>query len=485
MARALAPTGIVDIGSNSVRFVVFAGTERVPSTLFNEKISPALGRGVQRDGRMEDEAMERALGALTRFAGLAADMKLARLHVVATAAVRDAANGAEFLAAIRKIGLKPKVLSGPEEAELAAFGVLSAIPDAKGIVADLGGGSLELVRVTDGAVGARVSLPLGVFRAGELGREALTRQIAESTADLSFPSGEALYLVGGSFRALARLDLADLEHPLPIIHQHRIDPERSEVLAKLLKTMPGEALRKITRLSSGRIEILPAARMVFDALVDVLRPSAAVASAFGLREGLLFRDLNPTKRAADPLLAAALEVGEMLGRFGDHGELIDRWIAPLFADDRPGEARIRRTACLMSDVAWNAHPDYRAERAVEMALHGNFVGIDAHGRALLGQALSHVFGNDYRLPPGIAALLADDESARAAAWGRAIRLAQRLSGGAELGLKRSTLSIDATELLLETSDPIDSVGESSAKRFNQLASALGRKGRIVAKTSRS
>lgn len=480
MPKALDPTGIIDIGSNSVRFVVFAGTERVPSTLFNEKISPALGRGVQRDGRMEAEAMDRSIAALTRFASLAADMKLARLHVVATAAVRDAANGAEFLAAIRKVGLKPKVLSGQEEAELAALGVLSAIPGASGIVADLGGGSLELVRVVDGKVGNRVSLPLGVLRVGTLGRAALAKQIDAGITGLGFPTGEALYLVGGSFRALARLDLADLAHPLPIIHQHRIDPQRSVVLRGLLETMPGEALRKITRLSSGRIEILPAARMIFDALIEVLRPSAAVASAFGLREGLLFRDLGRSTRAIDPLLAAALEIGEMLGRFGDHGELIDRWIAPLFADDEPEQARIRRTACLMSDVAWNAHPDYRAERAVEMALHGNFVGIDAPGRALLGQALCHVFGNDYQLPQGVSALLDRSELDLASAWGKAIRLAQRLSGGAELGLKRSALALDGAELVLTVKRPIESVGESAGKRLNQLASSLGRTGRIEA-----
>ena len=480
MPRALAPTGIVDIGSNSVRFVVFAGTERVPSTLFNEKISPALGRGVQRDGRMEVEAMDRSIRAMKRFAILAEDMNLARLHVVATAAVRDAANGAEFLAAIRKAGLEPKVLSGQEEAELAALGVLSAIPGATGIVADLGGGSLELVRVADGKVGNRVSLPLGVLRVGALDRGALAGQVEQAISGLAFPAGEALYLVGGSFRALARLDLADLAHPLPIIHQHRIDPARSAVLLRLLETLPGDALRKITRLSAGRIEILPAARTVFDALIDVLAPNAAIASAFGLREGLLFRNLDQTTRAIDPLLAAALEVGEMLGRFGDHGELIDRWIAPLFADDQPEQARIRRAACLMSDVAWNAHPDFRAERAVEMALHGNFVGIDAPGRALLGQALCHVSGNDYALPEGIAALLDAATLARGSAWGRAIRLAQRLSGGAELGLKRSAVSLDGNEVVLTLERPVESIGESTSKRLNQLASALGRKARIDA-----
>lgn len=481
MAGRLPPTGIIDIGSNSVRFVVFAGTRRVPWTLFNEKVSPALGRGVQRDGQLEPRAMERTLAALTRFKLLAEDMKLARLHVVATAAVRDASNGSDFLDQVRGLGLQPKVLTGQEEAEVAALGVLSAIPGARGIVADLGGGSLELVRVADGRVGDRISLPLGVFRAGALAPKELVERIVKATPALSFPTEECLYLVGGSFRALARLDLADLEHPLPIVHEHLVDPTRSTQLSRLLGAMPPDALRTITRLSAGRIETLPAALAVFDALVTVFRPAAAITSAFGLREGLLYRDLDFDEQGEDPLLAAALDIGAMLGRFGDHGEQIDQWIAPLFTADAPEQARIRRTACLMSDVAWNAHPDFRAERAVEMALHGNFVGIDACGRSMLGQSLCHVFGNDYQLPGKIAALLSPEEMARAAAWGRAIRLAQRLSGGAEAGLARTRLSLEGGELLLAVDGPAESVGESSAKRLNQLAAALDCRPRVVAK----
>jgi exopolyphosphatase/guanosine-5'-triphosphate,3'-diphosphate pyrophosphatase len=476
--RTLQPTGIIDIGSNSVRFVVFAGSERVPSTLFNEKISPALGRGVELEGRLNPDSMERALRALTRFRQLAEDMELARLHVVATAAVRDAANGAEFLEMVRALGLEATVLSGEEEAEVAALGVLSAIPDAHGVVADLGGGSLELVAVSGGAVGDRLSLPLGVFRIGGLGSAKIAGRIAKAIAGRELSPAKSVYLVGGSFRAIARLDLADLNHPLPIIHHHRIARDRLPILAERIASTSEDELRKITRLSASRIEILPSAKSVLDALVEVFDPKEAVVSAFGLREGLIFRDLDRGQRGKDPLLEAALEFGETLGRFGDHGALIDRWIDPLFPDDGPAERRIRLAACLMRDVAWNAHPDFRAERAVELALHGNFVAIDAHGRALLGQALCHAFGNDYRLAPGVEGLLTTEESDRAATWGRAIRLAQRLSGGAGEGLLRSSVSLTADELVLQIEGNGDFVGETAAKRLAQLARALGRKERI-------
>lgn len=478
MRRSLPPTGIIDIGSNSLRFVVFAGSERVPSTLFNEKISPALGRGVEQDGLLDPKAMDRALRALVRFRRLARDMDLARLYVVATAAVRDAANGADFLNEILALGLDAVVLSGEEEAEVAALGVLSAIPDAEGVVADLGGGSLELVAVSNGTVGDRLSLPLGVFRIGASGADKVAGRIAKDIAGRGIGSARSLYLVGGSFRAIARLDLADLNHPLPIIHQHRIARERLPVLAERIASMRDEDLQRITRLSASRIEILPSAKAVLDALVEVFDPREAVVSAFGLREGLIFRDLDSRQRNKDPLLEAALEIGETLGRFGDNGALIDDWIDPLFPDDGPSERRIRLAACLMRDVAWNAHPDFRAERAVDLALHGNFVSIDAHGRALLGQALCHAFGNDYRLPTGVERLLSSDESVRAATWGRAIRLAQRLSGGTAAALRRSSVVLADDELILRVEGPKNFVGEIAGKRLAQLARALGRKERI-------
>src|SRR6187431_1630562 len=143
--KRFGPVGIIDIGSNSVRFVAYGGAERVPSVLFNEKVMAALGRSVAKNGKLDDQAMDLTLRALARFRQLGKEMGLKRLHTVATAAVRDATNGKAFLNQIADLGLKPRLLSGDEEAELAGLGVISAIPSAKGIVADLGGGSLELI----------------------------------------------------------------------------------------------------------------------------------------------------------------------------------------------------------------------------------------------------------------------------------------------------------------------------------------------------
>jgi exopolyphosphatase/guanosine-5'-triphosphate,3'-diphosphate pyrophosphatase len=477
----LKPVGIIDIGSNSVRFVAYAGTRRVPTQMFNEKISPGLGRGVERDGRLDDEAMERALAALARFRLLADEMGLPRLRVVATAAVRDAENGPEFMSEIRKIGLRPAMLPGSEEAELAALGVISAIPDARGFVADLGGGSLELAWVENGAVGTKISMPLGVLRIGGRDRKALNKSIlkALSGKDVA-PEGAGLYLVGGSFRALARLDLHDLDHPLPILHEHRLSRERMAALDKLIATLAPDELKARSGLSTGRVDNIEPAKRMLDALIEALSPGVVMTSAYGLREGLMYRDLDKATRAKDPLLAAALEVGERLGRFGDHGATIDQWISPLFEEDDAQARRLRLAACLMSDFAWNAHPDFRAERAVDMALHGNWVGIDAHGRALVGRTLCTAFSSESGMSGRIVALLGAREIERATAWGRALRLAQRLSGGTEAILLRSSLSVEGGNVVLNLKTRDLPLGnEVVAKRLAHLGKALGLGSRIV------
>ena len=209
--KRFGPVGIIDIGSNSVRFVAYGGAARVPSVLFNEKVMAALGRGVARDGRLDEEAMELTLRSLARFRQLGKEMRLKKLHTVATAAVRDASNGAAFLKRVVELGLKPRLLSGEEEAELSGLGVVSAIPRANGIVADLGGGSLELIGVARGAAGEGMSLPLGALRVGaDPDRAAIGKVIRpghEGKPPEGAARGQGLYLVGGSFRALALLDM--------------------------------------------------------------------------------------------------------------------------------------------------------------------------------------------------------------------------------------------------------------------------------------
>lgn len=475
--RAFGPVGIIDIGSNSVRFVAYAGSERVPSTLFNEKVMAGLGRDLATSGRLPPKAMEQAVGALARFRLLAREMKLKTLHVVATAAVRDAANGADFLRAAEAAGVQPRVITGEEEARLAALGVISAIPQARGVVADLGGGSLELTPVQDGKPAAGVSLPLGVLR---LGPGASAKTIAASLkknlppAILAAAAERTLYLVGGSFRAFVQLDQQLSGHPLPIVHGHSLDGVRVREVRQLVRALAPEELKQRFGLSSTRSQTLAAASAVLDALFRVLEPARAVASAYGLREGLLYDHLPPERQAEDPLLAGALEAGEKLGRFGDHGAKLDRWIAPLFPDDDRGARRLRLAACLLADVAWEAHPDFRAYWAVDMGVRANWVGLDAVGRTVIGRTLWAAFGGSGKFDPALADLVEERVLDHAGQWGAAIRLAQRLSGGTEKLLDRTTVRLDGDEVVLSLRARDRSLySDAAARRHRQLAALMG------------
>ena len=480
--RSFGPVGIIDIGSNSIRFVAYAGSERVPSTLFNEKVSAGLGRELASTGRLPDKAMDQAIEALARFRLLAREMKLKRLDVVATAAVRDAENGDEFLARARKAGVEPKVISGEEEARLAALGVISAIPHAKGVVADLGGGSLELTPVANGEAGPGISLPLGVLRVGP---EASAKQLAAMLrkaippAILGAGAERTLYLVGGSFRAFAQLDQQEAGSPLHVVHGHAIDGERVRELRDLIRKTPPEQLKGRFGLSTTRAQTARPAAAVLDALFRVLEPAKAVASAYGLREGLLYDHLAEERRAEDPLLAAALEAGEKLGRFGDHGAELDAWIAPLFPDDDDAARRLRLAACLLADVAWEAHPDFRALWAVDMGVHGNWVGIDAEGRTIIGRTLWSAFGGDGPFNQSLAQLVEQRVLDHAGQWGAAIRRAQRLSGGTEKLLERCRIGLEENEVVLRLARKDARLySDIVARRHRQLANLMGLTARV-------
>ena len=474
-------TGIIDIGSNSVRLVVYQGPARVPATLFNEKVLAGLGRDLAASGAIDAGAMRRAIAALARFAAIARAMGVDAPRTVATAAVRDATNGGELLTAAARLGLSVELLSGEEEASAAGLGVVSGFPDADGIVGDLGGGSLELVRVKGGQVGDRVSLPLGVLRIAGMrdGAGKLTRHVERLVARAGWQgrgAGLPLFLVGGSWRGLARLDMSSTGYPLPIVHGYCMNADTVEHLSRTSAALGKARLREVPGLSSGRAATLPDAAALLRIVLRALGSTTTITSAFGLREGLLFGGLDAATRAQDPLIVATREEGRLLGRFPEHGDLLDRWIAPLFAAELPALARIRHTACLLADVGWHANPEFRAERGVEIALHGDWVAIDAAERAMLAQALFAALGGGTAPAPMLARLTDDGQLRGATGWGLAIRLGQRLSGGIAGPLERSRLSDDGAALALHLAgDDRVLYGETVERRHHALANAMGRK----------
>jgi exopolyphosphatase/guanosine-5'-triphosphate,3'-diphosphate pyrophosphatase len=467
------PIAIIDIGSNSVRLVVYSGPARAPTPIFNEKVLAGLGSGLARSGELSGESQQSSLAALRRYRLLLDYMRVKQTRVVATAAVRDALNGAHFARQVEEIGFDCEVLSAQDEARYAAEGVLSAIPGADGIVGDLGGGSLELADVQNGTVGKAISLPLGVLRIA--GRE---KQALETLTDALRESGigkggagRAFYMVGGSWRALAEIDMAATGFPLPVKHQYSMLPSRAPALRQLVAAGNFKPKKKIAQ---ARLASSPAAATLLSCLADELGSNELVLSSFGIREGLLFSMLPPSERSKDPLIEAARHASGSEYRFGEHGDILDRWIGAVF-DDPPAMSRLRRASCLLADAAWQSSPDFRADRGVEMALHGNWVGVDARDRVLMAQALSSNFGRDKLPDPSVTALCRPEELERARQWGLAMRLGQRLCGSVGAVLSSTSLAIDRENVRLTVrGGEAALVGEPVKRRLNELAEAMGR-----------
>ena len=483
--------GIIDIGSNSVRLVVYQGLTRVPAALFNEKVMAGLGRGLAANGRLGKGSMDTAVAALARFASLATAMGVETLRTVATAAVREAVNADEFLARVAaETGLQIEIIDGETEARGAALGVLAGIPDADGVVGDLGGGSLELIRLADGEAQDRISLPIGSLRLDAVrkrDRRALAPFIRKGLDKVGWAEkggGLPFYMVGGSWRALAQVHIHQSGHPLPIVHQYQMGSDAPASLVRSLSQIDPATLREVPNISTSRLASLPGAAMLLAATVKKLGSSSVIASGFGLREGLLFGQLSRDQQALDPLVVAARDEGARQGRFPEHGDMLFNWMEGVFnvCDEMISERRIRLAACLLSDVAWRAHPDFRAERGVDLALHGNWVAVTAAERASLAQALHFCFGGSNNAP--VLALLArlapPAMLARARAWGLALRLGQRLTGGTAIALSASRLTRDGQSIILHlTPDHAALLGDAVTRRLKLVGNALGLEPRIA------
>jgi exopolyphosphatase / guanosine-5'-triphosphate,3'-diphosphate pyrophosphatase len=472
---------VIDIGSNTVRLVVYAGLPRAPMPIYNEKSRVALGACLAGDGIIDDTTMAKALAALGRFETLARSMKVDSLRVVATAATREAKNGRALVEGAAALGIRVDVLDGDTEATAAGLGILSDNLHANGYVGDLGGGSLELIRIADGKLGERVSLPLGTLRHGALKDKSakqimqlLQADIAALKGDDGFPiePGLPFYMIGGSWRTFARLHMHDAGYPLTILSNYQIPPDAPTRLLPLVNDTAALAQTRV--VASARMAALPGATALLAGVVRLLQPSQLITSIYGLREGLLFDQLSEAERMQDPLIAATRFEGERLARFPFHGDALADWIAPVFAGQSEGDARLCRAACLLADSVWNVNPEYRADHALDHALDGNWPGVNASDRAIIAATLWTVHAGKRALPEMLARLAKPGALAQAVIWGLAIRLAQRLDGGTGGALADSRIEGDDNILKLRLSRQAMRLKSNSVqRRLQALGDALG------------
>lgn len=474
-------SAVIDIGSNSVRLVVYAGTGRAPTPLFNEKSMCGLGRGLSDTGRLNEEGMRAARDALRRFAAVVGMMGVRDLQVVATAACRDAENGPEFVAAIeRETGFAIRILDGEEEAHYSSLGVLAGQPDADGIVGDIGGGSLELIDLSPSGPGAKISLPLGPFRLPTASYAATKAHVDDALKAVPWierARGRSLIAVGGAWRAIAKLHMAQSGYPLRIIHHYRLPAAEASEFTRLLGKQSRESLQRLGELPRRRLDVLGPTALVLRRLIKIAQPSELVFSAYGLREGLEYARLSPKERAADPLVAFCRAAAQREGRFKEHGRELEDFTAPLFAGEDEAQHRLRIAAALLSDVAWRTHPDHRGEQAFNRILHAPFGGIDHAGRIFIALAVFARYAGTIEDPvtQPLLALLPPEVAQRALHVGLALRLAHTISAATPGILPRLHLVTDGPSLTLDIPQAqAGLVGETVVRRHDALARALGR-----------
>lgn len=516
-----AARGIIDIGSNTVRLVIFGGPARAPAVLHNEKVTARLGKGVADNGRLSEKGMKTALASLARYAAILRLHGVEDVQCVATAAVRDATNGGEFLERVAALGLSPRLLSGEEEAVTSAHGVQSAFPGAHGVVGDMGGGSLELIDIEGERCTHGSSLPLGTLRLPALregGGARFARRVKKMlrSVDWSTAHDQPLYLVGGSFRALARFAMVHQDWPIDDPHGFELSPEEAIKLARKVmepkmaarlspakvvpapakgapvralavkgktvaqKQPPAKQAERITipGVSAGRLASLPDAAALLAVLVRELKPQRLIFSSWGLREGLLAERFDEETRAADPMLAgvAAFAAGysptlPVLAR-----EMVRWTAAALPATSEPDARRVERLrlgATMLALASLDTEPNLRTEQAADWALRKRWVGLTARGRAMIALA---VLANSGRtaVPPALLRLAPIGALRDAVTWGLATRLARRIGGGAVAALAGTSLRVDGAALVLAVTPGLAALcNEAVEKDLRVLAECLG------------
>lgn len=476
---------VIDVGSNSIRLVIYEHDGRMPIPVFNEKTLCGLGAGVAATGRLTSDAMLAAIQCLQRFRLLLSELAVLRVDVFATAAVRDALNGRDFVRQIKQqVGFKINILTGGDEARFAALGVLSAIPEADGIVGDLGGGSLELVDVGAGAVGQGSTLGLGPLRLqslGDISRQELQAHIDANLATVPWlpsSSRQVFYAVGGAWRNLASAHMERAHYPVEILHGYELEQDRLRRFLKKISRLSAEDLWRLKTVSRRRQAILPVAALVLERLLKICRPRQIVFSSFGLREGRLFADMEGPVRAQDPLLSGCADLALRSGRRQHDFNLIFKWLKPLFTDFDRDHDRVLQAACILSDIAWSGYPGHRGEQAFLRALHLPIGGMDHRERVLIAMILYARYAGHLQSPlvSHVVNLVNADAQKRALAIGRALRFGLSLSAGKPEILARSHFEItkDGRAKLHFAAELAPLFVNTVRQRADELGKALGR-----------
>ncbi|MBY0431573.1 MAG: exopolyphosphatase, partial [Rhodospirillales bacterium] len=325
--------------------------------------------------------------------------------------------------------------------------------------------------------------PLGVLRLAEAAEDDRPKAIALVDRHLgkinwvTSAAGQALYTTGGAWRAIARICIAQTAHPLSVLDNYTLDRRDALRLIDLISRQSRKSLEKIPGISKKRLPTLPLAALLLERVLLATQPARLVFSVYGMREGQFYKVMPSYLREQDALIGACTEMARKAGRFPEHSGEIMQWMAPLFVPrETPPQRRLRQAACLLSDVFWNEHPDYRAEQGFLRVLRLPFMGLGHRDRAALALTVYTRYGgpDDGGTVAECRSLLNDEDMRRARAIGWALRLAHTVSGAAPglLGLTRLVIEGKSLVLVLPATDPTFQP-ELGERRYDKLAKAAG------------
>lgn len=471
--------GIIDVGSNSVRLVVFDGAARSPAYFFNEKVLCGLGISLAKTGRLDSEGRQRALRAIHRFALLAEGMKLSSLTAVATAAVREADDGLEFCQEVKtRTGVEIEIISGIEEAKLAAQGVFLGWPDAEGIVCDFGGSSTEIIEVSNQTIGRALTAKLGHLGINLNGstkkRQKQIRNVISDIRDQLNGQYSTLFLVGGSWRVIARLDMARNHYPLKVLNEYKMSCKSVLATVNWAAKIGLKKLHHKGLVSSDRLPGLLVSRLILKEMLTQFKPDEVGVSAYGIREGLLYKKMPQELRERDPLIEACRHSEISSARLPGFGIKLFDFVKPLFKSSSDSTLRLIQAACLLHDVTWRAHPAYRAEISFDNATRANLGGIDHEGRIFIALALYHRYRNSgSELNNNYTSLLRPKIAKQAHILGKAMRFGSMFSATSldKIGKMKFRAKKHVLILILPNAFQ-DIFGETVETRFNSLARAM-------------
>lgn len=484
-----ARVGIIDIGSNSIRLVIYDKNKRSPIPIYNEKVLCALGKGLATSGVLNPEGVIMGKEALRRFIAMGRNMEIVELHVIATAAIRDAKDGRDFTRWLEQTyNIKADIISGEEEARLGAYAVCSSIYRPQGITADLGGGSLELVRIDNAIIDGHTSLPLGSLRMIDeskfetLGdRDKLRKLIDKRFAEINWLDDEKtpnIYAIGGSFRALAKMHMVANNYPLQILHEYTVDAKQFLAFVREIASMSLEKLEKYPGGAAKRATALPGAAMVLDTLLSTSKAEKIVFSASGIREGYVYEKLPMRERDDDGLLFSCREFASRSGRSMAYGQELFDWMQPLLPKEDERMKRLRLAFCLLSDIALHIHPEYRGEWAFQRIIYSAFNSITHAERVTLALALYHRYQFKLKENWEQLKLLNNTDKAWAKLIGTSANLAYHLSGSITGNLHKTILVVKDKNISMKfIGNMAEIMGDAIQKRINGVDEAY--KGCII------